>query len=438
MNSQRAFTPELRTIIRDPLAMAYLLGYDKVKHSIHREWIREMWRPGNSTLMAHRNSYKTTSRVIGIIWGLLVFPDTRILIIRKSMDEAAKTVGEIMQHYERPALRALYQDLYGVSEPRDLDKWSQSKGIALSTKIEVTKERSVEPTGVGKHKTGSHYDLIIGDDIVTLADRQSVAEREATKDFIKELHNILNVDGIGLKLSGTPWHEDDAYSTAPEPKRYPVTMNFIEDMTDEKLKAIRKKIGDESLYQANYHLIHVATEDRLFAEPKFAPVPENFQPYAYLDPAFGDKKTNDYCGLSIAGQHEDKIMVSGGYIWRTKLDKTYDAVVRYCHHHNVSILFVEDNQAQVAVAVELVERGLTVRTVTALKSKHQRIQHYCGKMWDSIVFAHDLDGTPYLRQILDYVDPQYSAHDDAPDSLAGVIQCLTGAPRKAELGYFQL
>lgn len=431
-------SPTLAQAIDEPLFLAWLLGYDKVKHSIHEQWIRETWAPGDSTLQAHRNSYKTTCRVVAVIWGLLALPDTRVVFIRKSVDEAKATLGEIKSHYEKPNLRAVYKEAWNIDEPRNLAQWSNSR-FSLVTKQQVTKERNVEAAGVGKHRTGSHYDLIIADDIVTMEDRNSHAEREATKDYVKELINILNapdIGGIGIKYSGTPWHEDDAFSILPKAKKYPITLKFIEEMTPQEIRRRREKIADESLFQANYHLQHVSSEDRPFKNPQFGPRPEGFkQPYAYLDPAFGDTKKNNYSAITIGGMSGKEIFIDGGYIWRERIDKSYDKVVEYCYAHDVSILFVESNQAQIAMAVELSkpERGLHVRPITQLTNKHFRIMGFAKKLWGSIRFNYDLENSDYLKQILAYVDPQYSAFDDAPDSLAGLVQCLAPAARPSSV-----
>jgi hypothetical protein len=377
--------------------------------------------------LAHRGSYKTTCRVISVIWGLLYFPETTILIIRKSNEEAEKIVVEIMRHYEREPLRQLYLTLFGLTEPKSSLNWSKMKGIDLITKTKISKERNVESGGIGKYPTGAHFDLIIADDIVTVEDRHSEAERENSKEFIRELINIKNPGDFGIKFSGTKWHDDDAYNslitTQENVKIYPATMKFIPELTDERLKKIRENIG-ESLYYANYLLELIPDTETLFNRPQFEYTP-NRPLFAYLDPNATDReaKNLDFAALTIGTVEGENIYIRDGYIWQKPLDIVYDNVEEVLKNYECILLFVESNAAQIAIANEFVNRGFDVRKVKHFKNKHFRVVHHAKKNWKNLWFHPDMDGGSYLKQILSY--NLYAKKKDAPDSLAGFCQACT-------------
>lgn len=419
----------LEKIINEPLFLAYLLGYDKVQHPYHERWIRLIWAHGTDVLQAHRNSYKTTCTVISIIWGLLVKPETRILLIRKAKEESSAVLEEIMSHYERPALRAIYRECFGIEEPRNLDRWSASRGLALATKTKPSKERNIEAAGIGKHRTGAHYDLIIPDDIVTVIDRYSEAERTRVKIYCRELSNILNNDGIGVKYRGTPWHEDDAFSILPKPEKYPISMNFIPELTPERIEQLKAE-STPSLWSINYDLEHMPDEKRIFADAKFEDPPDEAVLIGYLDPAFSDKPENDCSALTAGTASAGKINIVFGRIWQKEIDEIYDEVEAAYHELGLSLLVVESNAAQIAVGKEMARRGCKVMSINQHKNKHYRIVHFARKYWPKIFFSKNID-EPYFHQLMGY---NISASKrDAADSLAGLVQYFV--TKRKEISY---
>ena len=79
----------------NPHLFGHYLGYDKLNQT-HSEWIKHLFFSGNETpLQAHRNSYKTTSLVVGIILYLIFNPNATFCIIRKSESGAIKILQEV-------------------------------------------------------------------------------------------------------------------------------------------------------------------------------------------------------------------------------------------------------------------------------------------------------------------------------------------------------
>jgi hypothetical protein len=107
---------------------------------------------------------------------------------------------------------------------------------------------------------------------------------------------------------------------------------------------------------------------------------------------------------------------------------TYNRVEKYCKELGISVLYVESNQAQTAVAHEFRRRGIIVKEIASTVAKHVRIQNEVKMNWDCIRFSRAVD-QDYLQQVLLY--SELARHDDAPDSLAGLIR--RSVPGKAPL-----
>lgn len=386
-------------------------------------WIRYVFLSKRDvTLLAFRGSFKTTAiSVIGSIWKLLYYPNNRILIASSTHDNAKKILQEIKSNYKKPSLIKLYS-LMGIHEPRDLEWWTK-ESVKLITKKKTTKEGNIEAVGALSVITSRHYDNIICDDLVVLKDRISKAVRESKIDWVKELQSIIDPGGT-IGYVGTSWHPRDVYSITPAPVIRPVGSVFNPKLTQERLKEIRRVQG-EVFYASQYELKHIADEDRIIDDPNFGiykPADENetIKVIAYLDPAFGGA---DHSALTLGFVKAGILYVMFGKIWRSQIDITYDKVENYAKRKKVMTTWVESNSAQRLIAVELRKRGMRIREVNNVKNKHLRIMDNVRKLWGRIIFHPDIDDE-YMRQILDYTED--SDHDDAIDSLAGLVKATIG------------
>lgn len=204
----------------------------------------------------------------------------------------------------------------------------------------------------------------------------------------------------------------DAHGKSLWPERY----------SEDEIQKIREAVG-EKIFQALYMQEPVDAVERLFSDPKFGEAPRGLKLVAFLDPAFGGA---DYSAFTAGGIDREKsdeglIHIARGHIWRGSIDITYDKVEKYCKELGISVLFVESNQAQTAVAHEFRRRGIIVKEIASTVAKHVRIQNHVKLNWDRIRFSRAVD-QDYLKQVLLY--SELARHDDAPDSLAGLIAVL--------------
>jgi hypothetical protein len=408
-------------IAENPIILGHILGYDKLmKH--HNDWIKKCWLSDTDvTLQAYRNSKKTTSiLVVGTIWRLLYFPDTLIAIIRKSETGAISILQEITRHYLSEKLKYIYSEVFNT--PFELTDWNQ-KRINLPTKVRISKEFNIEAYGKGGNITGAHFDKICIDDIVTEKDRYSPAERESTKNYIRELSNIKTVGGT-IIATGTPWHRDDAFTILPEPRKYPIGSVDDPDFTPEIIAELRKTNGN-SLYAANYLLQHIADSDQLI-EPKFKAWDEKLTCSAYLDPAYSGDCTT---ALTLLEENPDKTITIKGFVWRENITNLYQKIVDICSQYNCIMLYCEANGDHGLSHGEINKRFPLTRAINEKENKHYKITHWIHKLSPRLFFADDCQ-PEYLEQIVYYQEG--GGLIDAPDSLASILRELY----KSEGGMF--
>lgn len=402
-----------KLIASRPHLLGHYLGYDKLSE-IHSYWILKSWGSNNDyVLQAHRNSYKTTAvLIVGIIWYLLFNPNKTVVVIRKEYDGAASILKAIIRHYQSEKMVSLYK-LFGKKDFHV--KEFKKDSIVLPTKTRVTKEGSIESIGIGGAVTGRHYDKIIADDIITIKDRISKAERERTKEFIRELENIKNVDGT-ITFTGTPWHKEDGFSILPEAEKFPIGSIDIEGFSEKKLRNIQERTT-ASLYAANYLLKHISSEDRVFPDPKFITWDDNIMCRAWLDPAYSGKNTTS---LTLLQMQEKKAVIKG-WAWRQDVTELYQKLTNICTNNLCGTLYIESNADKGLSAKDMREYYPSIQSINESENKHNKIISYAKQNFPEIYFDYDCQAD-YLSQIIDYEEGQEP--DDAPDGLASLIRQL--------------
>lgn len=406
--------------IESPHIFGHYLGFnDLIK--VHSDWIKSAWiDKSKKSLQAHRNSYKTTAiLIVGTIWYLLFCnPEATILIIRKSDLDAQKIIETIKQILESKDIQYISRFLYGT-ENLKTDNWSK-RSLTIALKKKKTPEGSIESKGTTSSITGSHYDFILPDDIITLKDRVSKAEREWIKEFIRELRNIKKESGK-IFFSGTPWHKDDGWNIIPKPELYPIGSIEIKGYTKDVIE--NKKIDlregtTRSLYCANYDLKHIDDEDKIFTEPRRAKCPELTKTIGWLDTAYGGGHSN---ALTIIGKSVNGEWFVRGWVWFKNIVDIYDKIVEKMVIYKAGTLYVESNADKGLSAKDLRKYYPSVEPKWEKKNKHIKIISYAKKHWKELIFADDCNDE-YLNQILDYVEGEEP--DDAPDSLASALRQL--------------
>lgn len=415
----------IQTLIEQPHTLGWLMGKDKL-NPLHSEWIKYVWdNPDgeNKALMAFRGGYKSTSiDVVGIIRNFLLNPNERIALIRKSMTDASTIVDSVKQAMQIPVIKEVFKYCHGFYPKATVAKEGK---LRYNFKTTVTPEVNLTAFGMDSSLTGFHFDRILCDDIITLKDRISKAEREHTKEIVRELATNIIDPGKSIMFIGTPWHNDDAWNDI---NRYcPIAMYSIKDynfLGEEAVKE-KRKTTTPFLFAANYELELRKDESLLFSEPKMAEGWDYNNRYVYcqLDAGFDG---TDYCALTFLSPLDipdftrAKKFQAVGFCYPGHVKTWMPEIVRYYKRYKARAIYIETNADKGYVAEALRKYGLNVKTYHESENKDVKITTNLYEYWDKLYWSPNTDDD-YLNMILDY-RPGTKEHDDPPDSCASLIR----------------
>ena len=405
----------LNLIKKQPIKIAHALGFTLL-NEMHNEWMCDMFNNAgeDTTLQAHRGSYKTTCVAVVLFLFIICKPNLKIVFFRKTDTDVKEIIRQIQMMLKTDIAQYIVRTLWGV----DLK-------ITIENATEISTNLCNDPRGgsqligrgIGGSITGKHYDIVFTDDIVNVDDRTSKAERDATRLFYQELQNIVN-RGWKCRIynTGTPWHKEDAFELMPPAKKYDVYQTGL--ISEAEQAEIKSKMIP-SLYAANYELKHIASEDVIFTDPQVGYDPKVMYDcnYCHIDAAY---EGQDYTAFTICQKKDGKYYVFGK-IWRKHVDDVKYEIIRYRKAFRAGRIYCEDNGDKGYLAKDLRRLGETVSTYHEDMNKMLKITTYLKFNWKNIIFVQGTD-EEYIQQICDYTEE--APHDDAPDSLACMVRQL--------------
>jgi hypothetical protein len=419
---QQLYSDDFLQIIADePHKLGWFIGRDKL-NDIHSEWIKWCWDSNDPrALQAFRGGYKTTSvLLVGAIRWMLFHPDDRIGIIRKNFNAAADVTNTIATAMAQPEVRELFRYAHGVT-PKVVRQ--RDGRYQWNFKRTITPEGNLTPLGIDGSITGSHFDKVLTDDIVTIKDKISRAERERTKEMVHEIAANIIDPGQGSTWIGTPWHREDAWGEIEEVcggiAKYPISrFNFLPKGEAEK----KRRLTTPFLYAINYELELQKDESLLFSDPVFS-TGWDFSirdVVAQIDAAYdGDH----YCAMTIAAPlrtiGKETYYQAVGFTYPGNIRDWYDEIVRLCKKYRVKYTYEETNADKGMSARDLKARGLRIRSYAEGQNKHLKISTHLYRFWRNIEWAPETEDE-YMAQVMDYREK--SEPDDAPDSAASLFR----------------
>ena len=402
----------LNLISKSPVTIGQWEGYTLLQ-DLHNEWLREfLFSTEDVSIQAHRGSYKTT--VLGIFFALhvLTAPDELLLYARKTDSDVKEVMKTTQNILKSGAFQRLSKELYGV--PLLLTKETANE-VSTNLQRSIKGAPQILGVGCGSSITGKHADVVVTDDIVNLKDRVSRAEREHTKAFYMELQNVKNRGGRFINC-GTPWHKEDAFLLMPNLQKFDCYSTGLIDR--DTLNEIRQSMTD-SLFSANYELVHVAEADALFREPNFVKdYSRIYDGVAHIDAAYGG---SDYTAYTVMKKHEDGTITAYGKLYSKHVSECLTDIGALQERYKAGTIYNEDNGDKGFLNRELQTVGLIGKKYHESQNKYVKISSFLKKNWNKIYWLEDTD-PEYLNQILDYTE--HAQHDDAPDSAASLLRAL--------------
>lgn len=401
----------IRFLSNSPYKLGHMLGFRDL-NELNNKWIVEMIKgTKDHTLQAHRLSYKTTCVSLALAIQMVLFPNKRIMFMRKTENDVKEVVAQVKKILQSPHMTVFVKAIYGVN--LELTS-SNATEITTNLQCDIKGTSQLVAVGCGGSLTGKHFDRIFTDDIVNVQDRISKAERERTKLIYQELKNIVMRDGK-IFNTGTPWHRDDCFTIMPPAEKYDCYTTGI--MTAENISE-QKASMTSALFAANYELKHIADEDALFTEPRInADASKIEQGNCHIDAAYGG---GDGTAFTIVNKIGDDYFVLGK-LWNKHVDNCLCDVIALRSKYMCGAIYCEDNGDKGYLAKELRNRGERVKKYHETTNKYIKISSYLKPIWDHVYFVEGTD-SEYINQVCDY--NENAEHDDAPDSLVSLIRNL--------------
>lgn len=408
-------------MVKHPVRLAHELGYDLLREGLHDRWIHEMvFGHDDMTLQSHRGSYKTTCVEVALWVILLTRPDLTIGFQRKGENDVAEVLAAVSRMVEHPLTQEIAQSIY--SQPLKLTTAS-STAISTSLACNVSGSPQLTGIGIGGSLTGKHWDIIFTDDIVTLRDRVSRAERERTKQVYRELQNVKNRGGR-IVNTGTPWHKDDAFKLMPEPVRWPWDKTGL--VTQKEAETLKKKMT-HSLFAANYELRHVAEEGAVFEGEcqSFTDKELLYDGLMHVDAAYGG---SDGTAITCIQWRDGEPYVHGELYRETHVDKCMARILELHRELRLGTVYMEKNADKGYVADKLEGYKLPVSTYQETENKFIKISTFARGQWSHLrrLQSSVKASREYWDEVIDFTEG--AKHDDAPDSLACAIRLRENAP----------
>jgi hypothetical protein len=400
----------LDQIIDNPIPYAHELGLTKLNEDIHKKWIRRaFFMDKHETTQAHRGSYKSTCVRVGLGLRMIAKPFTNTILLRKTDPDVKDIITAISKDLKTEVAKGLMYDVYGKVPKFTSDSYSE---LELDIYCGVM-GRQLIGIGLNTSITGKHGSVLT-DDIITLKDRVSGAERERTKNQYQELVNVASESNMYIQNWGTPWHKDDAFTIMPKPEVMTVYETGI--ISPEEIKN-RKAMMTASLFAANYELKHVADGDLLFPEPKYGAFPVGATAFAQIDAAYGGE---DRTALTIMAEVDNHIHTVGK-LYEGHVDKHYKQIIAMLEGYQVQGCALENNADKGFLKKELSKMtDIQLTGYHEKMNKYYKISTYGKSVWNRVILDMDNSDLEYISEIMDF--NENAAHDDAPDSFASLVR----------------
>lgn len=174
------------------------------------EMCRWLERPGQrKMLMAPRGHGKSTvANRNYVVWRLINDPNTTILIISATLDNAKKKLKAIQEVFEK---NKFFKELFPELIPTSFgDGWTQTQMNIPRTSTDP--ESSVEVQGYEGELTSRHYKIILFDDVVGKENSTSREQIQKVVNFYTQSLQLLKKPGGEMLVIGTMWSYADLHN----------------------------------------------------------------------------------------------------------------------------------------------------------------------------------------------------------------------------------
>lgn len=409
----------------------------------------------NKLIALPRSFLKSTLACIKLpIWFALNNPNVRVLIACNIIENAMNHLRTIKHIFER---NTLFRHLYPEIVP-DIRKVQWSDHAVTVRRTGGYGEATFTAAGVGTNVVGTHYDVVIMDDILTATKDDVTGEELAPSQldidraigWYKLAVSLFDTPSKGLSFYiGTRWaiHDVIDYILVNDKSFIPYIQNvhtkgtkdtpvYPERFDRKALDQIKIRQGPY-IYASQYLLEPLPIELMVF-KPEwihtYQRVPQGGVRYTYIDPAIS--KSRRACKtaiITIECTHEHKIYVKEAVIKKGMgVIELVDNIFRIHKVYNPRSIVVEAVAYQEAIGQVVKERQKRENCFFSIKddkptrgeSKDERIQGLAPRFAAGQIFIQEYMGE--LRtELLEYQGVENSRYVDGIDALAGAVKIST-------------
>ncbi len=276
-----------------------------------------------------RYHYKSSIITFALtIQEILSNPDITIAIFSFSIKRAGEHYSQIKRELEvNEWLLLLFPDILW-EDTRKAPRWTEEEGLIVQ-RGGNPKEPTLSAWGLtNQMPTGSHFDLRIYDDVVTI-DSVTTPEMIQKTTLAYRLSHALGKEGGRLRLIGTRYHYNDTYGTIIDEKLAPVRKYSATD--DDKVDGEPRLLSKAALSEIRVQMGPYIFACQMMQDPRadssqgfdgewlrtYDSLPEEVAPganiYITVDPAGEKKKGSDYTVMWVwaLGQDRNYYLVDG-------------------------------------------------------------------------------------------------------------------------------
>jgi hypothetical protein len=168
----------------------------------HGECIEVLEAPSiRKLIVMPRGTFKTSLAVVAYpIWKIINNPNIRILIDSELWTLSKNSLREIKAHIKGELFQAVFPGW-----ALELDNQTE---MIISSRTVPKKEPTITSSGIGAGKTGSHFDLIIADDLNSPINSLKPELADQVIDHYRYYTSLLDPGGT-LVVIGTRYSELD-------------------------------------------------------------------------------------------------------------------------------------------------------------------------------------------------------------------------------------
>jgi len=287
----------------------YLLGYTDINNEFHDEFIGWLEQGRDKDIyLVPRGHLKTSIFTIGgSLWSVIKNPERRIGIGSDTLGRAKGFLREIKSICENnPDLPLTWPEIFYQYPEKESPKWTENELVFKRRR--TPKEASITAFSLESLPTGSHFEDIRLDDIVTPENTTTRDQMDKLKTSFGLLSPILEPQEAVMRVCGTRYDYGDLYGDLQkDPNWRAYRRPAIEDdkvifpqkFTLEKLAEIRNDVGaGPYIFSCQYLLDPIDPENAMFQRRWFQYFtewkPGPYNSYITVDTAYSEKRTADY------------------------------------------------------------------------------------------------------------------------------------------------